>query len=77
MSDSWDGLRQTRNLVAQATFIMPSGRVRAVALTKRQLLELLGDAAHALAKIERAEQMNRDRDEAIRAAHEEFGGGAS
>lgn len=78
MSERWDGLRQTRTLVAEATFIMPSGRVRAIALTKRQLLELLGDAAHALAKIERAEQMNRDRDEAIRAAYQEFGdGGAS
>lgn len=52
MSERWDGLRQTRTLVAEATFIMPSGKVRRVALSKRELLELLGDAAHALAKIE-------------------------
>lgn len=57
----WFGLHQERTLHVDARFVTPSGRVAEVCLSKRDLLELLGDAAHMLAKIEQAEQMNRER----------------
>lgn len=77
MGDTWHGIVQGRTLGAEACFVMPSGRIRGVALTKRQLLGVIRDAAAALAKIEEAEAFNRAREDAIREAYEAFGGDAA
>jgi hypothetical protein len=56
--DTWGGLAQGRTLRVVARFHTPTGRVREVDLTHQDLLEILGDAAHALAKIEQARALN-------------------
>ena len=72
-ADKWIGLHLTRTLVPEATFALPSGRVRSIQLTKRQTLELLRDAAHALSKIEEAEKTNRDREAMLREVMASYG----
>ena len=56
--DRWGGIHQGRTLRTSARFYLPSGRFREVALTHQDLLELIGDAAHALAKVEQAKAFN-------------------
>ena len=71
--EKWIGLHLTRTLVPEATFALPSGRVRSIQLTKRETLELLRDAAHALSKIEEAEKINRDREAVLREVMAQYG----
>ena len=64
MADKWNGLRTTRTCVPEITWFTPAGRMRAIQLTKRELLALIKDAAYALDKIEEAQEVqrrNRDR----------------
>lgn len=60
-NEEWLGLHLTRTCVPEATYALPSGRVRKVPLTKGQLLRLIKDAVHALDAIEDAERINRAR----------------
>lgn len=60
--EKWLGLHLTRTCAPEATYALPSGRVRRVPLTKTQLLRLIKDAAHALDAIEDAERINRARE---------------
>ena len=59
MADKWNGLRTTRTCVPEITWFTPSGRMRAIQLTKRELLALIKDAAYALDKIEGAQEVQR------------------
>ena len=56
--DKWGGIHQGRTLRVSARYYLPSGRVREVPLTHQDLFEVIGDAAHALAKIEQARILN-------------------